>query len=897
MADHPASFNPEPRLLAVPRDELAHRVLRRLAAAEAQPSDDLPFRLTEFQRDAVRHAWRILQHRNGVIIADPVGVGKTYIAVGLIDASIKTGARSVLVAAPASLCSEWTRLVRQVAHARGLPFHPAASTGRSRLPQPRPGMVVVSHTKVGLGRWPLYIDMPDLVIADEAHAFRNPRTRRYAGLAWLCRRGRVVLVSATPVNNSLLDLYFLLRLFLTDAALADVGVPSLRDSFRLASSTRSAPEASTLDRAISAVLVRRTRVHLESAYGNDGPRFPDRSPPIPVRWSLPAARAMLSVVASLELQPFCMMPQSGPSSSRRATRDAGRAELLRYVLLKRLESGLAAFASSLSRLVSYFTAFGDALTSGLFLPPGQHSGPHGGQQLMFASLLLGPVPRGVDRRALAAGTDADLDRLGRLVEMVQHEVRVGDPKSRALRDLLAGPLAGRKVIVFSEFRTTAIDLFKGLAPDGHVALIHGGRAMVSAGQMARNDVVARFAPVANRAAVPPDHERIDLLIATDVLSEGLNLQDAEAVVSYDLPWNPVRLVQRLGRIERLGSAHPCIWCYNFLPDHDLDAMLGLLARIRRKLGAITLASGVQTLPASAFGEHTPIAHVGHVVRRIVAGDPSLYRDLERDATRLDQLDERLQAAIDLETRRASVPHDSAPGSQAPTSMSDPDSQVLMAANHGVFAWGVVAMRGNAPVWLVVDSAGIVRPDRDTVLEALLDAADAPGAASRMVSDDLDSRGSPLPRSCIPVTEPRILDYTRQGHVSTSDAARAVLDAAIRFLEDPSGQASAPSCGSEAERRVARAVMSLLAAIPGGPDASLCARADAVLVQLRRGARAGQARRLLDIVRAARNQPGAPGRSAERLLERLEAGLRQDVSSDDADRDRVVMLAVLALPQA
>ena len=135
------------------------------------------------------------------------------------------------------------------------------------------------------------------------------------------------------------------------------------------------------------------------------------------------------------------------------------------------------------------------------------------------------------------------------------------------------------MLLFSEFRETAEYLWHALRNQAPCALIHGSGAWLGSTPAARRAVIERFAPRANGVRPPPRREAVRILIATDVLAEGLNLQDAADAVSYDLPWNPVRVVQRLGRIDRLGSPHPSVRSWYFVPHRDLDRLLGLLHRI------------------------------------------------------------------------------------------------------------------------------------------------------------------------------------------------------------------------------------------------------------------------------------------------------------------------------
>ncbi len=849
------------RFLPASPAEAARHVFGRLAALDPPPRPDPPVDLTRFQADAVRRSWRILQHRGGVLVADPAGIGKTYVALGLIDESIRAGARTVLIAAPAPICGLWTRRLAPVAAARGLPIRSRGGTAGPAMSSGPAGMLVLSHSMIGLGRWPAWIGAPDLVIVDEAHTFRNARTRRYAGLAALCRTGRVLLLTATPINNRLQDLYFLIRLFLPDGGLTDLGVPSLRETFESAATAppdAAAPPAFV--RAVCAVLVRRSRREIRAAYAEDGPRFPDRAPPLAVRWSLRGAPAMLDHLGALQLQPFGLSRLARNRSRNIRSRATERIELVRFVLLKRLESGLVAFAASIARLTDYLHAFRTALAGGLLLRPADFRGVgrfHAGQLTLF-ELVLDPLPRGLSVGALDAGVAADLDRLLAVAELAEQAVREGDPKIAALRALLAGDWGDGRVIIFSEFRETAAHLFRELAPAGRVGLIHGDEARIASGPVPRRLVVERFAPVANEAPEPAPGQAIDTLIATDVLSEGLNLQDAAAVISYDLPWNPVRLIQRLGRIDRLGSPHRVVRSCNFIPDRDLDAVLGLVSRIRRKLAAARRGlGGASARTASGAGRRVAFREV---VGRIAAGDGSVFADLEEAATVTDPLDEGLHTAIDR-AARGLVRGAAGVGGEEPG--ADRAAVHVPVSAMGAGPWGVIALSGAAVSWLVVDEGGRVLRDRDAVLRALLDASStpAPGAGPDVA------------------------------------AARRAYAAAIRFLTADTRPESRGA--GRTERGIARGLTRSLSRLPGGPDPALCLRVDALLGRLRYGTRSGLARRLDEILlqdASATGDGSGPARLAV-LLSRLEAELdRAEFGNPAADRT-VEIVALVRLNAA
>src|SRR5690606_18963958 len=251
------------------------------------------------------------------------------------------------------------------------------------------------------------------------------------------------------------------------------------------------------------------------------------------------------------------------------------------------------FRASVARLVRYAEACDGALAAGRVLAPAEHRRllvPEGGDddvvQLVLAELALRPAPADLDVARMRADLRSDLDALRGVERALAGVDAASDPKLARLVELLDGEARGEKVVVFTEFRDTARHLWRALVRRGGVALVDGGGAFLGTGACGRRQAVERFAPRSNGAREPAARERVDLLIATDVLSEGLNLQDANRVVSYDLPWNPVRLIQRVGRVDRLGSPHAVVYSYHFLPDRGLEPLLGLVARLRAKLLAI-----------------------------------------------------------------------------------------------------------------------------------------------------------------------------------------------------------------------------------------------------------------------------------------------------------------------
>lgn len=480
--------------------------------------------LLPHQRPAAQRIAGRLAVFGGALLADAVGLGKTYVslAVGALYAR-------VVAVVPSSLVAQWHRTSDHLGVEIGIVSHESLSRGRV-LPD------------------------ADFVIVDEAHRFRNPSTQRYDRLARGVAAAHLLLVTATPVVNHAADLVALLRLFLPDHGLAAVGVPSLERLIATRDHGALADAAAVLTVARTTRSLPALRHHLPRPVDQDL----GRPPPL-------TAAQLAAVCERVDGLTFDGFDRAGVVS------------LLRAHLFHRLASSVEALRLTLRRHLAYIDRALTAAQSGdrLSRSSARHLfGP--GDDLQLELAWLDPAPVDGDLEAALLAERSRLLALLRLLPTRGHR----NPKAERLTRLLDTRRHSR-VIVFTAAVSTATDLASRWGWR-RTAVVGAGRARIATGTISVDDALDRFAPDARRALRPPTAGHVARLVATDLVSEGLDLQDADAVVHYDLPWTPVRLAQRVGRVARLGSTHDRARVYWLRPPLGLEARLHLERRIAMK---------------------------------------------------------------------------------------------------------------------------------------------------------------------------------------------------------------------------------------------------------------------------------------------------------------------------
>jgi superfamily II DNA or RNA helicase len=613
--------------------------------------------LAPFQRDGYERARAICRRHGGVVYADGVGTGKTEIGLAFIEERTREDGVYALVVAPAQLAKRWNeRIVQAKLPAQVISFNDLAAD-EQLVPEAANRRRILHNTK----------DAYRLVIIDEAHALRNEDTTWYRAMERLLggSRKESVLLTATPINNGLWDLYNLVMLFARhDKAFAASGIDSVRDLFLAAGANERDPEGldpDVLFPLADAVSVRRDRAFIEAEYA--GQQFPDGTPvrfPKPRlttrRYDLDAAHPGLLDRIATAIDALTMA-RYRPSAFDLQAEDELAVEtqlagLLRSGVLKRFESCWRACLETVERMLIAHDAFLLAWGRGevpsratLREAASAEAGETG-----LAAWVEQALESDVDARPASEfdpdygdAVRADRDQLAAIREQLASLDAADDPKLAALLDVLETSPA-EKIAVFSTFGATVRYL------DEHLPTVVGGRERVvvignETTPDQRTGALGRFAPntVVRPGYEPPDGE-IDLLISTDVLSEGQNLQQAQAVVSYDMPWNPQRVVQRNGRVIRLVSPHDEVLLTTMLPDPgELERLLGLEARIQSKI----VAAGVYGMESEVI-EGAIAGDLRAYAERLASGDEELLDEGETESGAF--VGEQLRRIIDRAVR-------------------------------------------------------------------------------------------------------------------------------------------------------------------------------------------------------------------------------------------------------
>jgi superfamily II DNA or RNA helicase len=610
------------------------------ASREVLWDDEIVTALADYQKLAVRQAVQKIRDYGGAFIADVVGLGKSFVGAAILKQFERNERARGLIVCPAHLVPMWERYNEHYQlNARVM------SMGLLREGD-RASNILLDDDRYRFR---------DFVLIDESHNFRNTDTQRYRLMQQFLAAGkRCCFLTATPRNQCGWDVYNQIKLFhQEDRTDLPIDPPDLREYFRLVErGDRSLPEL------LSHVLIRRTRNHIVKWYGYDAETDQPIDPSLYAEYRSGKRRCYVRIAGRKQFFPRRDLgtiqysiedtysgiyqdlrraignrghhrvqdaPPEGLTFARYAIgrylkRDrsddpryarlkgatASLHGLVRILLFKRFESSVHAFRETVRRLIASHQAFKSAVESGR-IPTGEEA------DAIDADLGDGDDDV-LDRGGQAASTaydiedflqnylirdlEHDLGILHRILEMVAPITPDQDAKLSVLKELVDSPtFGGRKLLIFTQYTDTAEYLYGALDPvgdDPRVAVVHSGVSDFAS-------LVGRFAPRSNPSLnAKGGGPEIATLITTDVLAEGMNLQDCDTIINYDLHWNPVRLIQRFGRIDRIGTEFETIRGFNFLPETGLERNLGLRQRLQHRIQEIhdTIGEDTAILDAS-----------------------------------------------------------------------------------------------------------------------------------------------------------------------------------------------------------------------------------------------------------------------------------------------------------
>lgn len=648
--------------------------------------------LYQFQQDAVIGAIDKIEKYNGCILADSVGLGKTFTALAIIQYYELRNDR-VLVLVPKKLRENWTIYT--------------LNDKRNIFAEDRFRYDVLNHTDLSRERgfsgnidlktinWENY----DLVVIDESHNFRNnpavkDRVTRYQRLMNdVIKQGhktKLLMLSATPVNNKMNDIKNQIA-FITedkDNALEEIGISSINHTLKnaqaifnqwskLDDNTRTGEkfvDMMDLDyfKLLDTLTIARSRKHIEKYYDlAEIGEFPNRLDPInessdiDIKKEFPTLNEINNEIERLNLSVFSpflyILPQKredyakkydiaigeGKSVFKQTDREKSLIQLMRINLLKRMESSIHSFKLTIEKLlfkinktlekIDNISEYNEDIDISLIDPEGDEY-----DELMFGKktkVLL----QDMDLIKWKQDLKLDKEKLEFLFAQAKEVDCFRDEKLADLKKVISNKIENpinednKKILIFTAFADTAKYLYENISQwifDNYglyTALVTGSGDNKTNLKAVRNtdidEILTSFSPISkNRNIINPEMtEEIDILIGTDCISEGQNLQDCDYLINYDIHWNPVRIIQRFGRVDRIGSKNKDIQLVNFWPNIELDEYINLKGRVENRMVMVDV---------SATGEEN-----------IIVNNDKVMNDLEYRKNQLEKLKDQV---IDLE---------------------------------------------------------------------------------------------------------------------------------------------------------------------------------------------------------------------------------------------------------
>lgn len=578
--------------------------------------------LTNFQEDAVKRIYTRLKTYNGVLIADSVGLGKTWIAKKVIEEFGIYRRKRFVVVCPASVDETlWRPALKDIGVSENIVHLEAL--GKEDFD--------FKDLEKNLN---FKLENISLFVVDESHNFRNPVSNRYENLFTLIEKAnvkhkpKILLLTATPMNNTHWDFYFQLMLIVQNnkRAFFKEGIFDLENQFKKADKG----DISQLADILQIISIRRTRQYIKENYpdakfkdenGNWVKiKFPQRELN-EINYSLDKTyQGLYSQIAKKieeELTLAYYRLEEYRISGKKDEMELGRMKalggILQTILFKRLESSVEAFRKSIQNQIDFLSSFKEVFKDGkvlrkkfynkylAYLEEGTEM--PGSAQIPVAQAensvyLIEELKKNLEKINLAdfntekfyKDLDKDIAIFEEIKRLVSPIDKSQDAKLKELKRKLIEFKGKGKILLFSFYADTVEYLYDALNEDKDFCARFNGKIDMITGRSTqkRKEVINDFL-----------NSDTDVLLSTDILSEGQNLQKARIVINYDLHWNPVRMIQRAGRIDRIGSPYDKIFIYNFYPENELESLLELVKILQGKISMINETIG---LDASVLGE-------------------------------------------------------------------------------------------------------------------------------------------------------------------------------------------------------------------------------------------------------------------------------------------------------
>jgi len=596
--------------------------------------------LSQFQEDAIARIWTRLKKYNGCIIADSVGLGKTWIAKKILEKIGYYERKNILVICPAQLRDMWRTELKKI------------DVKENILSQEN----LASQDYLEKARKTLggTFDNVELIVVDESHNFRNPLSNRWDNFFTLVndhiakkgKRPYMLFLTATPINNTPWDLYWQIMLLMLMNRRAFVK-ENIQDLFKFFKQVKDNP--SLLNDLLNEISIRRTRDYIIENYPDayilvETPNgelkeqkivFPERILEN-ISYELDKAykgmykeisdtiteRLTMAYYKILEYRKEGLKTEEERLALGRMIAIGG---IFRTILLKRLESSIDAFRKSIFNHIRFLEKLKSYLKSGKLLT----------KQTFFKYLMS--VDEEIDEdelkdvlekfdlekyrtEELFNDIDVDIKLLNNILKKVNKIKPEDDAKLNVLKERLLTLAKDGQIVLFTYYADTLNYIYNEIKKDPRFSGLKieaiSSSGLTRKNQHQREKIIESFF-----------EKEIDILMSTDVLSEGQNLQTAKYLINYDLHWNPTRMIQRAGRIDRIGSPYKKIYVFNFFPEDELEALLKLVEILQTKIIDIDRAVG---LDQTILGEEIHPKVFG-IIRKIKEKDSNVFSELEQDA--------------------------------------------------------------------------------------------------------------------------------------------------------------------------------------------------------------------------------------------------------------------------